>query len=113
MTPAGRSGARDRPGSFRILVVEDEVLVAASLRRALEYAGFAVLVAHDGPTALASAGRFAPDLVVLDVMLPGIDGFGVCRALRAGGVDASPWCRSTRNRPTSQSTRRHMSEQRC
>jgi len=88
MTPAGRSGAPNRTGSCRILVVEDDVLVAASLRRALEYAGFAVVVAHDGPTSLAVAGRFAPDLVVLDVMLPGIDGFGVCRALRAGGGDA-------------------------
>ena len=62
--------------------------VAAALRRALEYAGFDVMVAHDGPTALAVAGRFAPDVVVLDVMLPGIDGYGVCSALRAADGDA-------------------------
>jgi two-component system response regulator MprA len=77
-----------RPGSCRILVVEDDVPVAASLRRTLEYAGFEVMLAHEGPTALAVAGRFAPDLVVLDVMLPGIDGYGVCRALRADSGDA-------------------------
>jgi two-component system OmpR family response regulator len=73
-----------RPGSCRILVVEDDVPVAASLRRTLEYAGFEVMLAHEGPTALAVAGRFAPDLVVLDVMLPDLDGFAIARRLRDG-----------------------------
>jgi two-component system, OmpR family, response regulator MprA len=67
----------------RVLVVDDDERVAASVRRSLEYAGFDVTVAHDGPRALAAAHRDAPALVVLDVMIPGIDGFGVCRALRA------------------------------
>jgi two-component system, OmpR family, response regulator MprA len=71
-------------GGERILVVDDDVRVAASLRRSLEYAGYAVGVAHDGPTALARAYEQSPALVVLDVMLPGVDGLGVCRALRAG-----------------------------
>jgi two-component system response regulator MprA len=70
----------------RILVAEDDALVAASVRRALEYAGFAVAVVGDGPGALSAALRDPPDLVVLDVMLPGLDGFGVCRALRASGT---------------------------
>jgi two-component system response regulator MprA len=66
-----------------ILVVDDDERVAASVRRSLEYAGYRVTVAHDGPRALAAVHRDVPALVVLDVMLPGIDGYGVCRALRA------------------------------
>jgi two-component system, OmpR family, response regulator MprA len=69
----------------RILVAEDDALVAASVRRALEYEGFAVTVVGDGPAALGMAVAEPPDLVVLDVLLPGLDGFGVCRALRATG----------------------------
>jgi two-component system response regulator MprA len=72
----------------RVLVVEDDARVAAALRRSLEYAGYPVTVAADGPSGLASAIRDAPDLVVLDVNLPGLDGFGVCRALRASGGTA-------------------------
>jgi two-component system response regulator MprA len=75
------------PGE-RILVVDDDERLAASLRRSLEYAGYRVGVAHDGPLALTMAGRDRPDLVVLDVLLPGLDGHGVCRALRAAaGAD--------------------------
>jgi two-component system response regulator MprA len=66
-----------------VLVVDDDERVAASLRRSLEYAGYRVSVAHDGPAALAALHRERPALVVLDVLLPGIDGYGVCRALRA------------------------------
>ncbi|HET6213049.1 MAG TPA: response regulator transcription factor [Micromonosporaceae bacterium] len=70
----------------QVLVAEDDGRVAASVRRALEYAGHNVTVVGDGPAALAAALRDVPDLVVLDVMLPGLDGFGVCRALRAAGA---------------------------
>ncbi len=70
----------------RVLVVEDDQRLAASVRRALEYESLSVMVAHDGPTALALAARDRPDLVILDVLLPGLDGIGVCRALRAAGV---------------------------
>jgi len=73
------------PGGERILVVDDDERVAATLRRSLEYAGYAVAVVHDGPAALAAAFGQRPALVVLDVMLPGIDGVGVCQALRAAG----------------------------
>jgi two-component system response regulator MprA len=73
------------PGE-RILVVDDDERLAASVRRSLEYAGYRVAVAHDGPRALTAAGQERPDLVVLDVLLPGLDGYGVCRALRADGT---------------------------
>jgi two-component system response regulator MprA len=76
------------PAPFRVLVAEDDPPVAASVRRALEYDGYAVTVLADGPAALATALRDPPDLLVLDVMLPGLDGYGVCRALRAAGRDA-------------------------
>src|ERR1700710_428349 len=66
-----------------ILVVEDDPKTAALVRLYLENAGHEVAVAADGRRALAAARERTPDLVVLDVMLPGIDGLAVCRALRA------------------------------
>ncbi|MEO5877608.1 MAG: response regulator transcription factor [Streptosporangiaceae bacterium] len=66
-----------------VLVAEDDEKQAEVVRRYLESEGHQVLVVHDGTTALAEARRCAPDLVVLDVMMPGISGFEVCRALRA------------------------------
>lgn len=65
-------------------MVDDDARLAASLRRALAYEGYAVDVAGDGHIALAAARDQPPDLVVLDVMLPGLDGVEVCRRLRAG-----------------------------
>jgi len=66
----------------RILVVEDESRIARLVRDYLEDAGFEVLVAGDGEVALASARRSRPDLVVLDLGLPGRDGLDVARTLR-------------------------------
>ncbi len=71
----------------RILVVDDDKRIAASVRRALAYDGYDVAVAHDGPGALQATRSEDPDLVVLDVMLPGLDGIEVCRRLRAAGDD--------------------------
>jgi two-component system response regulator MprA len=68
----------------RILIVEDEKEIAGYLRRGLAFEGFSVEVAIDGPGAIAAARERPPDLVILDVMLPGMDGFEVCRRLRAG-----------------------------
>jgi len=68
----------------RVLVVDDDARLADSLRRALSYEGHSVEVASDGPAALVAARERPPDLVVLDVMMPGIDGVEVCRRLRAG-----------------------------
>jgi two-component system OmpR family response regulator len=70
---------------MRVLVVEDEVRMAALLRRGLSEEGYAVDVAGDGPEAVWRATEFSYDAVVLDVLLPGLDGFEVCRRLRAGG----------------------------
>jgi two-component system response regulator MprA len=67
----------------RILVVEDDGRLAATLERVLEAEGHDVEVAVDGLEALRMAREHPPDLVVLDVMLPGLDGIGVCRRLRA------------------------------
>jgi DNA-binding response OmpR family regulator len=67
----------------RILIVDDDPKVLASLRLYLEHAGYEVAAAQDGERALAAARSTAPDLVVLDVMLPKGDGLMVCRRLRA------------------------------
>ena len=71
---------------MRVLVVEDETRMARLVKRGLEEEGHAVDVAGDGPEGLwlATENRYAA--VVLDVMLPGFDGFEVCRRLRAAGV---------------------------
>lgn len=71
--------------SARVLVVDNDPTVAEVVTGYLARAGFAVEHAADGTTALASAGRARPDLVVLDLMLPGMDGLEVCRRLRASG----------------------------
>ena len=68
----------------RVLGVDDAASIAAALRRALLYEGYAVTVAGDGVTALQRAQADSPDLVILDLMLPGIDGIEVCRRIRAG-----------------------------
>ncbi len=67
--------------SETILVVEDEVKIARLVRDYLENAGFRVLVAHRGDQGLALARSERPALVILDLMLPGLDGLDVCRAL--------------------------------
>ena len=68
-----------------ILVIEDEERIADLLRRGLTFEGYKVLAAPDGPTGLSLARDQPPDLVVLDWMLPGMDGIEVCRRLRAAG----------------------------
>jgi two-component system, OmpR family, response regulator len=69
----------------RVLVVEDELRMAALLRRGLEEDGYAVDVASTGPDAVWQATEFGYDAVLLDLMLPGLDGVEVCRQLRAAG----------------------------
>lgn len=71
--------------SERILVIEDEQKIADFLRRGLSYEGYKIETAADGETGLKSARDNMPDLVILDVMLPGLDGFEVAKRLRAGG----------------------------
>jgi two-component system KDP operon response regulator KdpE len=69
-------------GPAHILVVDDEPAITDLLATALRYMGYRVSTAGSGHAALAAAASAAPDLVVLDVMLPDIDGFEVCRRLR-------------------------------
>jgi two-component system, OmpR family, alkaline phosphatase synthesis response regulator PhoP len=71
----------------RILLIEDNADLAYGLRNTLEIVGYEVLTATDGPTGLARARSAAPDLVILDLMLPGMDGYRVLRALRDGGSE--------------------------
>jgi DNA-binding response OmpR family regulator len=70
------------PGQ-RVLVVEDERMVAEVVGRYLRRDGHDVQVVHDGGEALPAFDRFGPDLVVLDLMLPGLDGMEICRRIRA------------------------------
>ena len=71
---------------MRVLVVEDEKRLAAGLRKGLEAEGFAVDVALDGADGLWMAREHAYDAVVLDIMLPGMNGYKVCSTLRQDGV---------------------------
>lgn len=73
---------RPTPHKGRILVVEDEHEIAEFVATELRFGGFEVLVEHDGPRGLAAARAERPDLVLLDWMLPGLDGLEVCRRLR-------------------------------
>ena len=83
---AGR-GSEEAPMAT-ILVVDDDRKITDMLRRTLAYEGYRVLTAADGPEALAIARAQRPDLIVLDRLMPGLDGLEVARRLRAG--DATP-----------------------
>ena len=73
---------------MKILVVEDEAPTAAFLKRGLGEEGFAVDVARDAAEATEAVGAYDYDAILLDVMLPGSDGFSLCRRWREGGVTA-------------------------
>ena len=79
--PAGLRTAMARP---RILIIEDERALTKVLAYNLQREGYEVTVAHDGVEGLRRAQANPPDLVILDLMLPGMDGLDVCRELRAG-----------------------------
>jgi two-component system response regulator MprA len=72
---------------MRVLVVDDDPAVRDSLRRSLAFNGYEVDVAGDGEEALRRLGAQRPDAVVLDVLMPRLDGLATCRALRAAGDD--------------------------
>jgi two-component system alkaline phosphatase synthesis response regulator PhoP len=71
----------------RILIVEDNPDLAYGLRTGLEIEGYDVQIAEDGETGLERARSWRPDLVMLDLMLPGMDGYRVLKTLREGGAD--------------------------
>jgi DNA-binding response OmpR family regulator len=75
----------DEPASGRILVVDDDPTVSDVVARYLQREGYDVTLAADGLVALDLAAQLMPDLVVLDIMLPGLDGLAVCRTLRERG----------------------------
>jgi DNA-binding response OmpR family regulator len=81
-----RSSTSQKVEAMHILIVEDERRLAAVLRRVLTEERHAVDVAYDGPSGLNLAGSNTYDLVILDLMLPGIDGLEICRSLRADGI---------------------------
>src|SRR5437763_14833737 len=81
-SPAALSDS-ERP--IRVLVVDDEPLIVQMLTIALTYEKFEVSVAHNGIEAIQKASQTKPDLVILDWMLPNMDGIEVCRRLRSAG----------------------------
>jgi two-component system response regulator MprA len=70
---------------YRLLVSDDDPAVRQALERALRFEGYRVELAADGADTLAQVARLKPDLVLLDVMMPGLSGLDACRRLRAGG----------------------------
>ena len=66
----------------RVLVIEDDRTIAIAVADRLRAEGFAVDIAHDGPTGVDACAKIQPDLVVLDLMLPGLDGLEVCRQIQ-------------------------------
>src|SRR5450756_786590 len=83
--PEERAMNEQNGDAGRVLVVDDEASITDLLSMALRYEKFTVLAAHSGHEALDAVPGFAPDLVVLDIMMPGIDGFEVARRMRNGG----------------------------
>jgi two-component system response regulator MprA len=73
----------------QILVVDDDRAIRDALDRALRFEGYGVALAEDGEEALETVAVYAPDMIVLDVLMPGVDGLEVCRRLRATG-DSTP-----------------------
>lgn len=73
----------ERRGTLKVLVVEDDPTVREVLSTLLGFEGCDVELAEDGETGLAVADRIHPDVVLLDIMMPGLDGYDVCRALKA------------------------------
>src|ERR1700750_2360227 len=76
----------DPPAEGRVLVVDDETNITELVAMALRYVGFEVATAASGRDALAAVNEFRPDLVVLDVMMPDLDGFELCGRLRADAI---------------------------
>ncbi len=72
-----------------VLLIEDERNLARLLKGHLEEDGYQVTLAFDGPTGLQEAQRLAPDVIVLDIMLPGLDGLSLCRQVRGAGPPLS------------------------
>jgi two-component system response regulator MprA len=81
--PASAGGQQTGGQRLKALVVDDEANIIDFIKLGLTYEGFEVKTARDGPNGLALAQEFNPDVIVLDVMLPGMDGMEVCQRVRA------------------------------
>lgn len=77
---------QDQPPALTVLVIDDQENIIEFIKLGLKYEGYHVESAIDGPQGLEAAQRLVPDVIILDVMLPGIDGLEVCRRLRANPV---------------------------
>ncbi|MBU4613288.1 response regulator transcription factor [Prescottella equi] len=84
----GDSGGVSETPQVRVLIVDDEPSLVELLSVSLRFQGFEVETATNGAEGLDKARAFRPDALILDVMMPGMDGFGMLRRLRADGVDA-------------------------
>lgn len=80
--PGRTSQGQAAQQKLKVLVIDDEINIIEFIKLGLGYEGFQVDSAMDGPQGLAAAQRIAPDIVILDLMLPGMDGLEVCRRLR-------------------------------
>jgi len=83
MVTKSSTGGNGAEHAVRVLVVEDEPAIATAIAHRMAAEGWKVEVVHDGPTGVRAAAENDPDLVVLDVMLPGMDGLEVCRRIQA------------------------------
>ena len=93
-----QDGAAVAAPEARILVIDDEPNIVELLSVSLRFQGFEVHTASSGPAALDRARELHPDAVILDVMMPGMDGFGVLRRMRADGIDAPALFLTARDR---------------
>ena len=75
----------------RVLVIDDDKNTSELLRLFLEKEGFGVIMAYDGEEGLIKFNALKPDIILLDIMLPGIDGWQVCREIRKKSNPARPW----------------------
>jgi DNA-binding response OmpR family regulator len=87
-----------RPGT-RVLIVEDDRSIAQVVQLQWEHHGFSVRCCHDGISALEEVPRFRPEMIVLDIMLPGLDGVGVLKGLRSNGTRAPIMMLTARDAP--------------
>jgi two-component system phosphate regulon response regulator PhoB len=83
MTAAASNVSASTPPRLRVLLIEDERGLAEALEYNLKREGYETAIAHDGPEGLRKAQTLLPDLILLDLMLPGLSGFDVCRELRS------------------------------
>lgn len=68
--------------AFKILIIEDEVMMAELLKKRLQSHGYDVLIEHDGQKGLETSRSARPDIILLDLMLPSLDGYKICRLLK-------------------------------